>query len=233
MKIVKELTNENAANCFEPIASEKDNMIMDRFNDSVRLTCLNNAGKRGQTVTTVSICYNYSVNEGSGRFIEYLRDCNWNLREIYEGFLEGATLDGYYTEIASNEVLRASATVEKGVKFRSPFAPSKFKTVKPIVANSMKVGAILYNSWGYEQTNIDYYCVVKRQGDWVTVLPMTKEASAETSFMSNTVKPIEIDHSAIEFRKKINTWGGQEGASMDNGSLSLWGGKELTESHYA
>ena len=53
----------------------------------------------------------------------------------------------------------------------------------------MKVGDILYASWGYEQTNIDFYEVVKATAKTVTVWKLKSEKTY-TGQMTGTAKPI-------------------------------------------
>lgn len=109
--------------------------------------------------------------------------------------------------------------------------------ILPKVSQCFEVGAILENSWGWEQTNIDFYCIIKMSGGWVTVLPMRKNVSAEVGFMTNHCQPTEINWNAKPQRKKIHVYGGTECFSFGNyagaGSCSLWDGKESTETHYA
>ena len=38
-------------------------------------------------------------------------------------------------------------------------------------------GAILVDSWGWDQTNIDFYRITKRSGDFVTVEKLKKSTS--------------------------------------------------------
>lgn len=56
-----------------------------------------------------------------------------------------------------------------------------------------EVGQILYSSWGYDQTNIDFYQII-RASDKGTVwlLPMTRVILEETGFMSYQVAPGEV-----------------------------------------
>jgi hypothetical protein len=41
-----------------------------------------------------------------------------------------------------------------------------------------QVGTILYSSWGYDQTNIDFYKIVKASGKSVWIVPMTKSQNS-------------------------------------------------------
>jgi len=45
----------------------------------------------------------------------------------------------------------------------------------PIVKSVPKVGDVFYTSWGYEQTNIDFYQVVDVKGESVVIRPIADE----------------------------------------------------------
>lgn len=114
---------------------------------------------------------------------------------------------------------------------------SPFKNVVPFYSDKFEVGAILTASWGWEQTNIDFYCIVKRAGNWLTILPMTKKTSEEKGFMTNEETPGEINFTADPQRKKIqlSSDGKEYGFSVTGsfGYCKLWDGKPETSTHYA
>lgn len=60
---------------------------------------------------------------------------------------------------------------------------------KPTV--ELKAGDILYSSWGYDQTNIDFYEVVKgaEAGGFVTLCQLKNENGPEIGFMTAMTKP--------------------------------------------
>ena len=58
----------------------------------------------------------------------------------------------------------------------------------PATPEPYTVGSILYCSWGYDQTNVDFYLVVARKGDWLTLQPMNKKKTY-TGHMSGTCTP--------------------------------------------
>ena len=58
-------------------------------------------------------------------------------------------------------------------------------------AQSVEVGTIFCHSWGYDQTNIDYYQVVKKSGQMVEVRPIASaEVEGSQGFMCATVTPV-------------------------------------------
>ena len=109
--------------------------------------------------------------------------------------------------------------------------------VKPHVAQCYEVGAILENNWGYEQTNIDFYCIIERTANFVTLLPMKQHTSPEVGFMTNYETPTEIDWSAKPFKRKLakNKSDGKEAGCgiASYGWCRLWDGKPSLSTHYA
>ena len=74
------------------------------------------------------------------------------------------------------------------------------------------VGSFVYASWGYEQTNIDFFKVVKRSGDWLTLQPVkskTLEYSGQS--MTGRSEPTdEPDPQGKTIRRKMYRNGGEE-----------------------
>ena len=66
-------------------------------------------------------------------------------------------------------------------------------TVKPHVADKIEPGAILYSSWGFDQTNVDYYMVTRTTKASAWIVPMThREDPAEGySPMAGFTTPLE------------------------------------------
>jgi hypothetical protein len=74
----------------------------------------------------------------------------------------------------------------------------------------MKVGDILQSSWGYEQTNVDFYEVVKATKAMVTVrriagkmLPSEDGYSAMSGFTVPVPGAFVEDYRAKELRRKV------------------------------
>jgi len=112
------------------------------------------------------------------------------------------------------------------------------QNITPHVSDKFEVGAILENQWGWEQTNIEFYCIIERKGDWLKVIRMKQHTSDEIGFMTNEELPTDIDWNRKPQRKKLHTWGGKEsGFSFGNytgaGFCRLWDGKPAVSTHYA
>lgn len=108
------------------------------------------------------------------------------------------------------------------------------------VSSNYEVGAILVDTWGFEQTNVDFYAIVKRSGMFVTIVKLKKTttAGAALSMTTNERPSLEVDTTATPIRKKVKVFNGEEaGFSLRDytggGWMKLWDGKTKTASHYA
>jgi hypothetical protein len=91
------------------------------------------------------------------------------------------------------------------------------------MAEQLTVGTILYYSWGYDQTNIEFFQVIRNTGKSVIVREIASESvEGSQGFMSEQVKPVRDAFIGPELRKII----GPYGLAMDFGSLSPIGGRE-------
>ena len=69
--------------------------------------------------------------------------------------------------------------------------------------HDFEVGTILYSSWGYEQTNVDFYKVLKRTKTQVTFRQMGVISTPEEN-MSGTVQPLKGQWKSEKiFRRKV------------------------------
>jgi hypothetical protein len=79
-------------------------------------------------------------------------------------------------------------------------AELKAEEAKP---TTIKEGDILVSSWGYDQTNVDFYQVVKRSGaQWLT-LQKIDQKSEETAWCQGTTVPIpgQFSQNSNPFRR--------------------------------
>lgn len=101
---------------------------------------------------------------------------------------------------------------------------------------------IFVDSWGYDQTNIDYYQVVSisPSGKTARVKPIhSKIIELENSFMSNKVIPdknnFEEDASSYKPAGNLRINKSSYGICLGSGrhSMTKWDGRPDTETHYA
>jgi len=101
---------------------------------------------------------------------------------------------------------------------------------------SLKVGDLMYDSWGYDQTNVDFYQVTKVKGASVWLRPIAGESvDGSQGNMSDNVKPVKDRFIGEEFRKVIKGMGDNIYLSGRFGSISLYtnGDKGTYRSWYA
>jgi hypothetical protein len=113
-------------------------------------------------------------------------------------------------------------------------------------------GAILCSSWGWEQTNIDFYRIEGRSGLMLTLVPLGNVLSETPGgFMSGTRVPTDIpkdymtDHDVAwgnkdkenpkpTFRRKLRKYDGKiSGIVVEHGWCKLWDATPMTCSWYA
>tara|TARA_R100001224_G_C3953019_1_gene126405 strand:+ start:62 stop:634 length:573 start_codon:yes stop_codon:yes gene_type:complete len=81
-------------------------------------------------------------------------------------------------------------------------AKYKAERLKP---HTLKVGDILYTSWGYDQTNIDFYKVVKLVGKTsVKLCAMSNKYLNSDCRASDKVVPGDVKENAEPFLKRVN-----------------------------
>ncbi len=100
---------------------------------------------------------------------------------------------------------------------------------------NFKVGQIFYNSWGYEQTNVDFYQVVKVTDKSVEfrAIESVKNYSSDTSMSGKTKPFINRFKDEKPFKKQTRHFCEKyESFNMKYGSLRLYT-KPLHFSNYA
>lgn len=91
-----------------------------------------------------------------------------------------------------------------------------------------EVGQIFYNSWGYDQTNIDFYQLVAIKGKTLTLREISQ---TREGYDTGTCKAVKDSFVGEEFTKVIQVCLGQDDKplyyiSADHGTYSPWDGKE-------
>jgi len=96
-------------------------------------------------------------------------------------------------------------------------------------AESIKVGSILCSSWGYEQTNIDFYKVVERKNNTIKLVEI-EQVKTYSGDMQGNCTPEPSQTKGEPFTKRINKFGGVNLASYKY--CSLWDGRPMSWSSY-
>lgn len=100
-----------------------------------------------------------------------------------------------------------------------------------IECEQYKVGAIVYDSWGCEQTNIDFYEIIGRVNNTITLQQIGEKRSYYHSGMSGETMPDNTKKVGEPFKKRISKNGYLTIKSYS--CCKLWDGKEKSFSCYA
>ena len=118
------------------------------------------------------------------------------------------------------------------------------------MSEKFEVGSFAYYSWGYDQTNIDWFKVVKRNEKSVWFVPVKKDKDYSNSYMSGQSVPVdepvlvkkdwkmvdgEIQEVEVstEFRKLVKSGYMGEVCGNDFGNIYPWDGKPKFFSEWA
>lgn len=93
-----------------------------------------------------------------------------------------------------------------------------------------QVGDVLYNSWGWEQTNVDFYQVVRVPSARTIAIRAIEANATETGWLSGTCVPMPGSFKGPELIKRV----GQGGhIAMEYGGCGRWEGRPVYWSAYA
>lgn len=99
--------------------------------------------------------------------------------------------------------------------------------------NPLQVGDILYYSWGYEQTNVDFYQVIGKTEKSVKIQEIESK-TVENGFMSgNTTALKDVFKNKEVMSKRVKEYCGQPFVSFDYGVGNKWDGRPMSCSWYA
>jgi hypothetical protein len=92
----------------------------------------------------------------------------------------------------------------------------------------VKVGDIFYSSWGYDQTNVDFYEVVGLTGASVKVREVAQERLSSDGYGSDQVVPVPGDYIGEVMTKRISDerhWSGRASIKISQSTYAyLWDG---------
>ena len=126
--------------------------------------------------------------------------------------------------------------------------PTKTKAKKqPVNKYGVKVGDMFCDTWGYGQTNVDFYQVVDLKGSTTVVLKPVKKNARMIGDMSYMVSPIKDDFLEGKYKTRLMTNGEEtiQRRVKDNGNNNICAGSgyeslslmsditsEINETHY-
>lgn len=99
--------------------------------------------------------------------------------------------------------------------------------------NEYQEGKILQSSWGYEQTNVDFYKIVKRTAKSVLLQEIGKIKTESGNMSGEAVPDISIEIGK-PFRRKLLIHGDSIlGCHFEYGTIRAWEGRPAYYSTYA
>jgi hypothetical protein len=101
--------------------------------------------------------------------------------------------------------------------------------------SAAEVGMILASTWGYDQTNVDFYEVTKVTAKTVTLRPIKSRRVEDEAYMTYSAEPIAGAYCGEEFRRKMADWSPDRVAvSIDScANAYQWNGRPVRGSSYA
>ncbi|MCY4641434.1 MAG: hypothetical protein OXC41_01850 [Gammaproteobacteria bacterium] len=101
------------------------------------------------------------------------------------------------------------------------------RAARKAAGRGVEVGDILYTSWGYEQTNVEYYQVTKLVGKTMAVLRRIGANVEETGWMQGTCTPAPDSFTGPEIRRVV-----KDGSCTINSVVTAWKNKKNPDGSY-
>lgn len=98
-------------------------------------------------------------------------------------------------------------------------------------SRKVKIGDVFYSSWGYEQTNIDFFEVIAVKGFTLVLKPIARRSVETTGWASESVVAAKGDYIGEAFTRRITDSGYIR--IDDVRTASLWDGLPRERSWYA
>jgi len=100
---------------------------------------------------------------------------------------------------------------------------TKTETIKT-PKHDYKIGDILHGSWGYDQTNCEYWQVVEVKPASVRIKPLRKrKVAGSEGFMCEMLLPIPNEFVEDDYRLKAGTWPNERKVDSLLKRVNKWG----------
>ncbi len=119
-------------------------------------------------------------------------------------------------------------TIENQKQRQAILAEQKAERTKP---HTLQVGDVMYCSWGWEQTNVDFYLVTETTKHGVTLQEIGHHSVKQTGWASDEVIPDKETLVKEPFKKKVNGYNHATLSSYQ--TLRKFDGAPLHRSWYA
>lgn len=166
------------------------------------------------------------INEGW----EYEKRKDCDLIILTQSFMNHCVAMGFKGSALKPWFYYRFRSVENRIKFvneRIQFlieheSKGKASRKSPPACDYFMVGDVLYTSWGYDQTNVDWYQVTKVKGKSIWLRRIAENSSDAGNCSSGYTQPRRNEFIGAEFRKTVQKDGY---VSASFGSMRKWDGK--------
>lgn len=117
--------------------------------------------------------------------------------------------------------------IENYFKNRAEYTDRK----KTSSVRNVKVGDILVSTWGYDQTNVDFYQVTELVGAKSARIIKIRQNKTETGYMSGTTVPNTSNDASTDVGQVVRI--NDRSAKINGCHASVWDGKPVYWSSYA
>lgn len=138
----------------------------------------------------------------------------------------------------SASIMQMNMFVDKFIAEKTKAAEAKeqkkaaLQAARKEVKHSFEVGQIFYKSWGYEQTNVNFYQITAIKGKTV-ILREVAQNRTETGWLTGTCSAIKNEFIGEEIKKVIQIRMYNDKVIVDINNVSPWDGRPLHWSAYA
>lgn len=231
-KRIKEL-NDDIKSCENYLANYKD------FATMLELS-MKNFGIMPNDVEIMSNYINQRITDGDKALADYHSEIKHHEREIEKAEKAKAIIENLDAELGDTVTAIEDKVVEEMKPFLNGSDDDEFlKVVRYHVARTtndeLKVGDIMYSSWGYDQTNIDFYEVVgfTKSRKSVKIRPIAKRSIGDGEFMSMSNMPDPGNYVGDPMTKRIKNYGDWSVTLSSYSSAWMWNGSKKNSTHYA
>lgn len=92
-------------------------------------------------------------------------------------------------------------------------------------------GTIMKSTWGYDQTNVDFFKVTKVNNGWAWMQPVGQVMVEQTGYLSETVIPSNEPAGKV-FRRKIQSYSMGDYVRINSyAGASIWSGQPVMQTH--
>lgn len=85
-----------------------------------------------------------------------------------------------------------------------------------VEASGLEVGTVLVSSWGYDQTNVEFYEVVRVVGKSTVELREIAQERREDDYMQGSCIPLPGVYVGAAFRRRVNAYGSVKVSSFQH-----------------